>query len=84
MFQFGGKIIDRKYLDDIINLCKKKAENSSYRLPLNCTVVYDETEGKRLEYHTTKCERIAKYRREAIRFHRYNCNPEESFSTSKT
>ncbi len=72
-FNSRAQIIDRKYLDDIISLCKKKSENSSYRLPLNCTVVYDETEGKRLEYYTTKYERIPKYRREAIRFHGYNC-----------
>lgn len=72
-FNSTAQIIDRRYLDDILDLCKKKAENSFYALPSNCSIICDEAEGNRIEYYTTKYERIPKYRKEAIRIHGLTC-----------
>lgn len=65
--------VDDKNLEQINHLISEKRHRKKQQLDECSFVVFNKSEGGRIEYYTTKYERVNKYRSEAIRIHGSKC-----------
>lgn len=72
-FNSVTQIIDYKYAEQIINLITKRPYIKLQKMDECSSVVFNKKEGGKVEYYTTKYERVNKYREEAIRIHGLVC-----------
>lgn len=72
-FNSVPQIIPIKYLSAIISLFDSKKRSDEFKAGDNESFYYNHTEGKKIEYYTTRYERNPKYRELAIKYHGMVC-----------
>lgn len=72
-FNSVAQNVPEEYMDAINKLCKRKKKSRIPVLGSNESFVVNKAEGNRIEFYTTRYERISKYRDAAIRIHGTKC-----------
>lgn len=72
-FNSVAQNVPEKYLDAINKLCEKKKKSHIPVLGSNESFVINKAEGNRIEFYTTRYERVSKYREAAIKIHGTKC-----------
>lgn len=72
-FNSVAQNVPEKYMEAINKLCKKKKKSHIPVLESNESFVVNRAEGHRIEFYTTRYERVSKYRETAIRIHGAKC-----------
>lgn len=72
-FNSVAQNVPEKYMDAINKLCEKKKKSHIPVLESNESFVINKAEGNRIEFYTTRYERVSKYREAAIKIHGTKC-----------
>lgn len=72
-FNSVAQNVSEMYMDAINKLCEEKKKAHIPVLGSNESFVINKAEGSRIEFYTTRYERVSKYRKAAIKIHGTKC-----------